>query len=56
MAIPSGEYIIENVYNRNWAVLSNDNDYEDVIAGTDADESAGHKVINQFVIFISMEY
>jgi hypothetical protein len=56
MAIPSGEYIIENAHNINWAILRNANDYEDVRAGTDADESAGHKVINQLVIFISMEY
>jgi hypothetical protein len=35
MALPSGVYTIENVYNRNWAILGNDNDDEDVISGTD---------------------
>jgi hypothetical protein len=55
MAIPSGEYIIENARNHNWVILRNANEDEDVIAGTYADENAGHKV-NQFVIFISMEY
>jgi hypothetical protein len=49
MALPSGVYIIENAYNHNWAILRNANDYEDVISGTDADDNAGHKVINQFV-------
>jgi hypothetical protein len=37
-------YILENVHTRNWAVLMNDNDGDDVISGTDADEDAGHKV------------
>jgi hypothetical protein len=46
MALPSGVYIIENVNNRNWAILKNDNEDEDVISGTDADENSGHKVIN----------
>jgi hypothetical protein len=49
MALPPGVYIIENAYHRNWAILKNNNDDEDVISGTDADENAGHKVINQFV-------
>jgi hypothetical protein len=49
MALPSGVYIIQNAYNHNWAILKNDNDDEDVISGTDADENAGYKVINQFL-------
>jgi hypothetical protein len=44
MELPSGVYTIENVHNRNWAILANDNDGDDVLSGTDADESAGHKV------------
>jgi hypothetical protein len=44
MAIPSGVYIIENVQNRNWAILSNDNDGDEVKSGTDTDVNAGHKV------------
>jgi hypothetical protein len=44
MELSSGVYIIENVHNRNWAVLTNDNDGDDVISGTDADENIGHKV------------
>jgi hypothetical protein len=44
MDIPSGVYTIENAHNRNWAVLLNDNDGDDVISGTDADDNAGHKV------------
>jgi hypothetical protein len=44
MALPSGVYIIENVRNRNWAILTNDNDGDDVISGTDADTDEGHKV------------
>jgi hypothetical protein len=44
MDLPSGVYTIENVQNRNWAILLNDNDGDDVISGTDADENVGHKV------------
>jgi hypothetical protein len=44
MAFPSGVYIIENVRNRNWAILTNDNDGDDVTSGTDADTDEGHKV------------
>jgi hypothetical protein len=43
MALSPG-YILENVHNRNWAIITNDNDGDDVISGTDADENAGHKV------------
>jgi hypothetical protein len=43
MAFPSGVYIVENVQNRNWAILKNDDD-GDVISGTDADTNIGHKV------------
>ena len=39
-----GVYTIENVKNRNWAVLVNDDDRSDVIAGTSADKDAGEKV------------
>jgi hypothetical protein len=38
-----------NTYNHNLAILRNANDEEDVISGTDADENAEHKVINQFL-------
>jgi hypothetical protein len=44
MDLPSGVYTIENARNRNWAILVNDNDEDDVISGTDGDENAGHKV------------
>jgi len=44
MALSTGVYTIENVKNRNWAVLANDDDRSDVIAGTSADKSAGEKV------------
>lgn len=44
MDLPSGAYFIENAHNRNWAILVNDNDGDDVISGTDADQDAGHKV------------
>jgi hypothetical protein len=44
MDLPSGTYFIENARNRNWAILVNDNDGDDVISGTDADKNAGHKV------------
>ena len=43
-ALPTGVYTIENVKNRNWAVLANDDDRSDVIAGTSADKDAGEKV------------
>jgi hypothetical protein len=46
MALLSGVYIIENVQNRNWAILTNDNDGDDVKSGTDADTDTGHKVRN----------
>jgi hypothetical protein len=44
MGLPSGVYIIENVHNRNRAILTNDNDGDDVILGTDTDKETGHKV------------
>jgi hypothetical protein len=44
MALSSGVYIIENVRNRNWAILTNDNDGDDVISGTNTDTDEGHKV------------
>jgi hypothetical protein len=43
-ALSKGVYTIENVKNRNWAVLANDDDRSDVIAGTSADKGAGEKV------------
>jgi hypothetical protein len=43
MALSPG-YILENVHNRNWAIITNDNDGDDVISGTDADEDAGYRV------------
>jgi hypothetical protein len=42
--LSSGVYIIENAPNRNWAILLGENDGDNVISGTDADENAGHKV------------
>jgi hypothetical protein len=53
MALPSGAYIIENVHNRNWAILTNDNDGDDVLSGTDADTNSGHKV-ERLLIFCSV--
>jgi hypothetical protein len=44
MAVPTGVYRLENVKTRNWAVLLNDDDRSDVIAGTNADKDAGEKV------------
>ena len=44
MAVPTGVYTLENVKTRNWAVLLNDDDRNDVIAGTNADKDAGEKV------------
>jgi hypothetical protein len=44
MAVPTGVYTLENVKTRNWAVLLNDDDRSDVIAGTNADKDAGEKV------------
>jgi len=44
MTFPNGVYIIQNVRNRNWAILVNANDGGDVIAGTDTDSDAGEKV------------
>jgi hypothetical protein len=54
MALPSGVYIIENAYNHNWAILKNNNDDEDVISGTDADENIGHKVIIQYLKILTL--
>jgi hypothetical protein len=53
MALPSGAYIIENVHNRNWAILTNDNDGDDVLSGTDADTDLGHKVERLFMFYSS---
>jgi hypothetical protein len=53
MALPSGVYIIENVRNRNWAILTSDNDGDDVLSGTDANTNSGHKV-ERLSIFFSM--
>ena len=44
MAVPTGVYTFENVKTRNWAVLMNDDDRSDVIAGTSADKATGEKV------------
>ena len=44
MALTTGVYTIENIKNRNWAVLMNDDDRSDMIAGTSADKDAGEKV------------
>jgi hypothetical protein len=41
MDLSSGVYTIENVQNRNWAILANDNDGDDVLSG---DTDSGHKV------------
>ncbi|TDL26582.1 hypothetical protein BD410DRAFT_783648 [Rickenella mellea] len=43
MALKSGVYTIVNVRNRNWAVVLNDNDLGDVVAGSSADEHVGEK-------------
>jgi hypothetical protein len=51
MALSSGVYIIENVHNRNWAILTNDNDGDDVLSGTDVDSNEGHKVERQLIFY-----
>ena len=44
-SLPSGVYIIQNAHNLNWAVISDTNDYSEVISGTDTgDDIAGSKV------------
>jgi hypothetical protein len=43
MAIPSGIYTIQNVENRNWAMLFNANEGE-VVAGSSASTNVGEKV------------
>ena len=43
-ALSTSVYTIENVKNRNWAVLINENDRSDVIAGNSAHKDAGEKV------------
>jgi hypothetical protein len=43
MALPSGIYTIENVKNRNWAMLLNANEGE-VVAGSSASTNVGEKV------------
>ena len=43
-ALSTGVYTIENVKNRNWAVLVNDDDRSDVISGNSAHKDAGEKV------------
>jgi len=44
MTLSTGVYTITNVKNRNWAVLVNDDDRSDVIAGNSAHKDAGEKV------------
>jgi hypothetical protein len=44
MAVPTGVCTLENVKTCNWAVILNDDDRSDVIAGTNVDEGAGEKV------------
>ena len=44
MPLSTGVYTIENVKNRNWAVLVNEDDRSDVIAGNSADKDTGEKV------------
>src|ERR1700722_9728828 len=48
MTLSTGVYTIENVKNHNWAVLLNENDRSDVIAGNSADKDAGEKVTSNF--------
>jgi hypothetical protein len=43
MALPSGIYTIENVKNRNWAMLLNADEGE-VVAGSSASTNVGEKV------------
>jgi hypothetical protein len=43
MALPSGIYTIENVKNRNWAMLLDGNEGE-VVAGSSANTNVGEKV------------
>jgi hypothetical protein len=43
-SLPSGVYIVQNAHNRNWAVISNTNDYSEVISGTDIGNDVGNKV------------
>jgi hypothetical protein len=44
MTLSTGVYTITNVKNHNWAVLVNEDDRSDVIAGNSADKDAGEKV------------
>ena len=44
MTLSAGVYTIKNVKNHNWAVLVNENDRSDVIAGNSAHKDAGEKV------------
>jgi hypothetical protein len=43
MALPSGIYTIQNVKNRNWAMLLNANEGK-VVAGSSASTNVGEKV------------
>jgi hypothetical protein len=43
MVLPSGIYTIENVKNRNWAMLLDGNEGE-VVAGSSASTNVGEKV------------
>jgi len=47
-ALSTGVYTIKNVKNHNWAVLINENDRSDVIAGNSAHKEAGEKVTLEF--------
>jgi hypothetical protein len=43
-SLPSGVYIVKNAHNRNWAVISDTNDYSEVVSGTDLGDKVGNKV------------
>jgi hypothetical protein len=42
-SLPSGVYIVQNAHNHNWAVISDTNDYSEVISGTNIG-NIGNKV------------
>jgi len=44
MALNSGVYTITNLKNNNWAVLTNDNDDDNVVSGFSGDLDAGETV------------
>jgi hypothetical protein len=43
-SLTSGVYIVQNTENHNWAVISDTNDYSEVISGTNFGDKVGNKV------------